>query len=152
MHGGSVPHSVSGLSAHEWEAVIGARSASWMVRKFPSCCWRDSLFMASNIPLCLARAAWHRTSAAHCETPVSEALNENVFSAEQKAAAHLARVKVVDLTSEFCSESTCPPATPNLIVYRDDNHITATYAARLCDDLGIHILPLIRKLRLPGDQ
>ncbi|GAA3639825.1 hypothetical protein GCM10022223_68720 [Kineosporia mesophila] len=47
------------------------------------------------------------------------------------AAAERSGVPVIDLTSHFCSATTCPAVLGNLLLYRDDHHITATFARSL---------------------
>ncbi|GLY33340.1 SGNH hydrolase domain-containing protein [Kineosporia sp. NBRC 101731] len=47
------------------------------------------------------------------------------------AAAERSGVPVIDLTSHFCSATTCPAVLGSLLVYRDDHHITATFARSL---------------------
>ncbi|TVR21836.1 MAG: acyltransferase [Ilumatobacter sp.] len=38
---------------------------------------------------------------------------------------------LIDLTDYFCSEERCPAVVGNVLVYRDDNHISDTYARTL---------------------
>ena len=40
-------------------------------------------------------------------------------------------VHYVDLSDAFCTPGTCPPVIGNVLVYRDNGHITATYAKTL---------------------
>jgi peptidoglycan/LPS O-acetylase OafA/YrhL len=42
----------------------------------------------------------------------------------------------VDLTAGICPGGTCPPVIGNVIVWRDSNHLTATYAASMAPWLG----------------
>ncbi|MFG3685665.1 acyltransferase family protein [Micromonospora sp. NPDC047740] len=49
------------------------------------------------------------------------------------------KVRVVDLTDLFCTETECPLVIGNVIVYRDSHHITATYARTL----GPHLVERI---------
>jgi hypothetical protein len=39
--------------------------------------------------------------------------------------------KLVDLTSAFCPQDTCPAVVGGVAIYRDGNHLTATYAQTL---------------------
>ncbi|WP_368665609.1 SGNH hydrolase domain-containing protein [Homoserinimonas sp. OAct 916] len=38
------------------------------------------------------------------------------------------RTAFVDLSDSFCSESTCEADVGNILAYRDDDHMTATYS------------------------
>jgi peptidoglycan/LPS O-acetylase OafA/YrhL len=42
-----------------------------------------------------------------------------------------ANVVVADFTNLFCSQTSCPPVKGNIIVYRDNSHITTTWAKHL---------------------
>jgi hypothetical protein len=53
---------------------------------------------------------------------------------DEEATVRAAGGYYLDTLWWFCSEfSTCPPIVDNVLVYRDDNHLTATYAGFLTD-------------------
>jgi hypothetical protein len=57
----------------------------------------------------------------------------------------------IDTLWWFCSEySICPAIVDDTLVYRDDNHITATYAALLTDPLESALELAVRGLAAPG--
>ena len=45
--------------------------------------------------------------------------------------ADLANVDALDTADLFCPDAICPPAVGNVLVYKDDNHLTSTYAATM---------------------
>jgi hypothetical protein len=45
-------------------------------------------------------------------------------------------VDFIELTDQFCDQTLCPPIRKNMIIYRDGNHMTATYARSLSPLLG----------------
>jgi peptidoglycan/LPS O-acetylase OafA/YrhL len=51
-------------------------------------------------------------------------------------AAAVEGVSVVDLTHLYCDDALCFPVIGNVIVYRDTNHITKTYASTMAPYLG----------------
>ena len=51
---------------------------------------------------------------------------------------------VVDLASFFCRDDTCPIVIGNVIVYRDQHHITATFSKTLAPYLMERLRPLVR--------
>ncbi|MFC7877364.1 acyltransferase family protein [Isoptericola sp. NPDC057391] len=55
------------------------------------------------------------------------------------AAERVPGVDVVDLTDRFCGRSTCPAVVGNVMVYRDTNHLTDTYARSLAPALAAAI-------------
>ncbi|WP_051432631.1 acyltransferase family protein [Promicromonospora kroppenstedtii] len=46
-------------------------------------------------------------------------------------AARIAGVRIVDLTDRYCGPERCMPVVGNVMVYRDNNHVTDTYARSL---------------------
>jgi peptidoglycan/LPS O-acetylase OafA/YrhL len=47
------------------------------------------------------------------------------------AVAGFKNVVVADFTDHFCSATSCPPVIGNIVVYRDNSHITSTWAKHL---------------------
>lgn len=63
-----------------------------------------------------------------CERPRSQV----VPSPDVVAVAALrSGAPIVDLTAQFCPDATCPAVRADVLVYRDGNHMTATYARSL---------------------
>lgn len=67
-----------------------------------------------------------------CEEPRAEALKDAGVVAE---AAQRSDAAFVDLTEHFCGPDSCPPIQGEMLVYRDDHHLTATYARSLAPSL-----------------
>jgi len=90
-----------------------------------------------NSPGCLSV---HLTSATACTVPLSQGLDVPGKLAEERVVA-AAGGSYLDPDPWFCSATTCAVMVGNLLVYRDDNHVTATYAAYLApavvDELGL---------------
>lgn len=51
-------------------------------------------------------------------------------------------VHPVDLLDSFCRQGVCPPVRNGLLVYRDDSHLTATYAESLAPSLHTRLRDL----------
>jgi len=80
-----------------------------------------------DVPGCLSV---HLTSATACTVARAEGIDESGKDAEA-AAVRSAGGFYLDPQSWFCSGATCAVIVDNLLVYRDDNHITATYSSYL---------------------
>jgi len=52
---------------------------------------------------------------------------------------------LIDLTSYFCDARTCLPVIGHVVVYRDHDHITATFARTLGPFLGQAIAARLRR-------
>ncbi len=90
-----------------------------------------------DVPGCLSV---HLTSATACTVPLSRGINVPGKLAEEHAVA-AAGGSYLDPDPWFCTATTCAVMVDNLLVYRDDNHLTATYASYLApavtDELGV---------------
>lgn len=71
---------------------------------------------------------------AGCERPRQRALNPNLI--EQRVAAAHPGVFLLDVSDLMCGPQTCPVVINDTIVYRDDSHMTATFAATLASALA----------------
>jgi hypothetical protein len=81
----------------------------------------------ADVPGCLSQ---HLTSATACTVPLSAGVNAAGQAAE-KAAVSAAGGVYVPTEPWFCTATTCAVIVDNLLVYRDDNHLTATYSSFL---------------------
>ncbi|TDE96157.1 hypothetical protein EXU48_07960 [Occultella glacieicola] len=82
-------------------------------------------------PACLSTGPVDATT---CDRPRSDAINDE-YAAQERAAAMAAGGTYADLTDHFCSD-TCPVIQGNILLYRDDHHLTATFSASMADALG----------------
>ncbi len=80
-----------------------------------------------DVPGCLSA---HLTSATACTVPAGIGLNASGIDAEQ-AVVTANGGTYLDTRPWFCTATTCATMVDNLVVYRDDNHITQTYASFL---------------------
>ena len=86
---------------------------------------RDNPRMKEDIPSCLAK----KKKTTECEIPRDEGVSKEVPWENTEGIP--SNVLFADLTDYFCDATTCYPVIGNIIVYRDNNHITATYARTL---------------------
>lgn len=74
-----------------------------------------------------------RSDLGECATPVGEATQGGVPIVQ---AAQAAGVQQIDMTNYFCTETICPPVINNLLVLRDNHHLTGTFSKALATPLG----------------
>lgn len=87
----------------------------------------------SAVPVCLSA---HLTDTSACTPARDVALSADGIAAE----ADMVRTgggQYADLSSLFCTDTTCPVIVGSDLVFRDDNHITAEYARTLGPVLGL---------------
>lgn len=78
-----------------------------------------------------------------CRVPRDEATSP--FDPQRGAAARLDRpdVKLIDFTDIYCDDTECLPVIGGATVYRDDDHLTDTFAATLAPYLADAIRPML---------
>ena len=92
---------------------------------------RDTPWMKFWVPECLAMKGH---DSPECAQPLRNMLApDDPVSRLRESPAN---VHFIDMTGYFCDENQCLPVVGNIIVYRDDSHITATYARSLAPILA----------------
>jgi len=92
----------------------------------------DTPYMGGSVPECLAKPA-NAGHAGNC----TRSLHSAVRGPEQREV-FLSYPGVIDPTAWFCTD-VCPAVIANLLVYRDSNHMTTTYAEALAPLLGARL-------------
>ncbi len=125
------------LTYKQWMAGTRHTLVQLNTEGIPTILVRDTPRPGFNVPMCLSRAASHtgRLLSA-CRIDGRTALAATVWEAEQIAARGLSNVKTVDLSDQFCDGNSCDPVRDGLVVYRDTNHISASFAAHLAPILS----------------
>ena len=103
---------------------------------------RDTPKAEFNVPLCLARAAWRGSG--NCALARAEALDETVYAAEREAAETVNGVGIADLSDQICGPSVCDPVQGGKIIFRDRDHLSASYVESLAPALEQQLTPLVR--------
>ena len=87
---------------------------------------RDTPWMKFWVPECLGlKGNDHAT----CSQKRSVVLAD--FDPADTVRSRVPYVHFIDMSEYFCDASLCPPVVGNVIVYRDDSHITAAYSRTL---------------------
>lgn len=60
------------------------------------------------------------------------------------AAADAPGVTLVDLTDRYCTTTQCPAVAGNVLLYRDEQHVTPAYVRTLAPDLETALMDLLR--------
>ena len=92
---------------------------------------RDNPRMGTIVPVCLEQA----DDPLECSVPRDEGVSR--IAPWEVTEGIPSNVIFADLTDSFCDDTTCYPVIGNIIVFRDDNHITAEYAKTLAPALKI---------------
>jgi peptidoglycan/LPS O-acetylase OafA/YrhL len=93
----------------------------------------DTPISRYDVPACLSR---NLKDIRRCASDRAYALGAKPH-ARERVAARLTGATLVDLSDVICpGKGTCPAVVDKMIVYRDDHHLTATFAASLAPILG----------------
>lgn len=91
---------------------------------------RDPPFADYDVPDCLAQAEWDGRT--QCPAPLpAVALSPGVYAAEERGAQGLGNVKFIDLSDQMCGPDRCYLEVGGQIVYRDEDHLTASFTRTL---------------------
>ena len=135
----------------EWEMIDGEDPASQWQAGLESTIGEidgaSRVAVLADVPLqgsdpaeCLSN---NLENASDCDATVQEALSPEVIDTE-KAAVESTDAEYLDLTPYFCNATTCPTIIGNELVYRDEQHLTATFSTRLSVPLEEEIGRLLR--------
>jgi peptidoglycan/LPS O-acetylase OafA/YrhL len=119
--------------------VAGFREA-WrplLERGVPIVTLNDTPIPSIDVPECVATNPERLTECA-VDREVALRVTENVTAARGVAGVHPA-----DLNDAICPGDRCAPIIGGALVYRDTNHLTATYAATLAPRLASIVSPLL---------
>lgn len=151
MHaaGRLLPHAVEGET--QLETVVRAQAEAWAARpdlSVPVIAIVDNPMTTEDS---LACAEQHGPDAGdRCDVPRKQALS--TFDGQRETVAVSQNAHVVDLTDWFCDPDVCPAVIGNVLVYRDVDHITATYASTLAPYLGEAISDVLNPSRGPSSS
>ena len=96
----------------------------------------DDPYPQQSVPDCLSQ---HLDDTPACAIPKHYPFYNPGGIPQEEAVAASTGAGYVDTDPWFCIASTCSVIVGNVLIYRDDNHITATYANWLTPVIGAHL-------------
>jgi peptidoglycan/LPS O-acetylase OafA/YrhL len=93
----------------------------------------DTVLPSRQVPECLAE---HLDDASACSFYRAGGIEPLARRTAQAASARAAGALVVDPVPWLCGQRQCPTVVGNLLVYRDDQHLSTAYSAWLAPVLG----------------
>lgn len=102
---------------------------------------RDNPRMSFNAPVCLEQNAGDAES---CSELRSEKLSE--LPPWETTPNIPSNVEFADLSDYFCNDESCATVIGNVIIYRDEHHLTASYAKTLAEPLKDVLMPIVQKV------
>jgi peptidoglycan/LPS O-acetylase OafA/YrhL len=94
-------------------------------------------------PDCLAenvdRPRWLLRNTGDCSFPSQDNQASTIYASIQQAAKPFGNIRVVDMSDVICPEGVCNAEWKGVIVFRDQQHMTATFAASLASALAARL-------------
>ncbi len=107
---------------------------------------RDTPDPGFDVPTCLARNQWRKDHAAlqsTCELSGDPVPEQVAYAAQKTIANRYDNVSVVNMTLYICREDDCDLQRGDMVVYRDDNHLTVKFTLTLKQILARQIEALL---------
>jgi len=135
-----------GVSIDEWRDGTKRTLEALTAAGLPVVVMRDNPLSTFDIPTCLARSVRHSWyPRGSCDMDKSRVLNPAIFDAEKAGAQGLPNVHLIDLTDRLCQRNICWTVQRGTVMYRDDNHLTGSFAGSLMPVLAAELLPILNK-------
>ncbi|HEX6313765.1 MAG TPA: acyltransferase family protein [Gemmatimonadaceae bacterium] len=99
-----------------------------------------------DVPSCLSRRAARLFMARECSYDRSRSLSPLAVAAQNRAAQGLG-VAFVDMNDRICPAPRCAAHQGDIVIFTDDNHLTATFSASLAPIVGERLETAVRQLR-----
>ena len=101
---------------------------------------RDTPLPGVDVPSCLSKRAWVSDAPSDaCTFEVVPEQDTDVYGAQRTAAQHTG-ITLADFTTSVCPSSPCTTIRgDSLVVWRDDNHLTVSFARTLAPALAIAV-------------
>jgi peptidoglycan/LPS O-acetylase OafA/YrhL len=99
---------------------------------------RGTPHLPFNGPTCLASRNWLpllRAGGNHCNAPVSDLRGDEVFRWQKQAASRVSNARVIDMGAVICPHGKCSAELDGVVVFRDTQHLSATFARSLGQQL-----------------
>ncbi|MEY4016203.1 MAG: hypothetical protein RIS46_1199, partial [Actinomycetota bacterium] len=122
----------------EWRVAMKSTIDALKAKGITPVLMEDTPYPGQDVPTCLSR---HYTNVQLCNPIISSAYREDMHQMLQDFDA--AKVHVLWTRQWFCTEAGCPTVVGNILVYRDDNHMTVTFASFIAPLLDAAIVDVV---------
>ncbi len=137
------------FTADEWEAgttsVVDALSRAGRHLILV----RDPPHPSFDVPVCLAESVWRarflpRRPCTFRNINDSTSREAMAYRAQRDAVGHVSNATILDMTRHICHRSSCDVVSDGVVVFRDVNHLTQAFVARLGDEFSRYVAAIER--------
>jgi peptidoglycan/LPS O-acetylase OafA/YrhL len=122
----------------EWRVAMQSTIDALSAKGITPVLMEDTPYPGQDVPTCLSR---HYTNVQLCNPIISSAYRDDMHQMLQDFDA--AKVHVLWTRQWFCTDAGCPTVVGNILVYRDDNHMTVTFASFIAPLLDAAIVDVV---------
>ena len=103
-----------------------------------------------DVPACLSRRAAGLLLARDCAYDRERSLSKVAIDAQTRAAQSLG-VAFIDMNDRVCSSARCAAMQSGIVVFTDDNHLTASFSRSVAPVLGARLEAAVARLATGTD-
>ena len=96
-----------------------------------------------DVPACLSRRAATLPFSPACDYERAKSLSDVAVAAQNRAARGLP-IRFVDMNDQICASARCGVVRNRVVVFTDDNHLTASFSRSVAPVLGARLAALAR--------
>ena len=133
-----------------WQGGLRRTYEEFSAARIPTVALRGTPRTWFDVPACLSRRAARLPFAGDCTYERSKALSPVATRAQDAAVRGLA-VSLVDMNDQICAAPRCSVIRNGVVMFTDDNHLTASFTRSLAPVLGQRLDAAFSRLgaRLP---
>jgi hypothetical protein len=122
----------------EWRVGLQSTIDQLTAKGITPVLMEDTPYPGQDVPTCLSR---HYTNVQLCNPIISSAFREDMHQMLEDFDA--ADTHVLWTRQWFCTDVGCPTVVGNILVYRDDNHMSVTFASFIAPLLDAVIVDVV---------
>lgn len=92
---------------------------------------------------------WLHARQGRCEAPLASAHDDEIYQWLQQAAAGYANTSTLDLNPLICPQGECRAEQHGMVVFRDSQHLTASFVHSLAPALQARLVSVSKRLPAP---
>jgi hypothetical protein len=128
------------LTPGDWSRAIGKVISRLNAMAIPVLVIHDTPFPNTDIPGCLARAAWrHMAGKGACAFSPDPTTAGAILAAENQSVDGQSDAFAMDFTDIICPRVPCEMERDGYVLYRDDSHLTSRFSRSIGEPLLLGI-------------
>ncbi|MDA8297514.1 MAG: acyltransferase family protein [Actinomycetota bacterium] len=131
---------VAHLHTSAWDNGLVALFSALRADRSTTVFISDTPTLSDLVPDCVSG---HLSDAAACTTPRAAAIKDLRAKREELAIAKRYGATTIDPMNWFCTATRCPVIVGNILLYRDDAHMTPQWSEFIAPVLGDDLVPVV---------